>query len=387
MKFKINKRLCYLIFILLPYLKPYNVTLIPALDNVFKLWKIIATLAILSEFFYYRKKIHRQSAYLLAFLLTWLISLAINKAPIIDFGNNILSIIGVLLLFETKITNPYFKKDIVNMLYKVSCIYIVLNWITVLMGKPFLSAGMELSDNANFLGGDNYSAFILIVMGGLLFLHDYQEYTKIRLKTWIFAVIGMSCLWISLSLTGLIAYTLLLLIMLFSNSTIIRTFIRKMFNWKSAMVLCVFFVLSISYFHLDKIVLNLLTSVDKVGFNGRNMIWPLAITAIMKKPVLGYGGVDASLASSWILGGTNHTHNILLEFPFSTGIVGTVFFILYWTTLLKNINIKENIREKLLLIVLAVYIICSIFDFYIGLIWFYLLLDMIWLFKEDDVTV
>ena len=161
-----------------------------------------------------------------------------------------------------------------------------------------------------------------------------------------------------------------------------RAVIRKFFSWKTAIAFCLIFVLAISYFHLDRLVASLLGSLDKSGFNGRNMIWPMAISAFMKKPILGYGGIDTELASTWIIAGANHAHNFLIEFPFSTGIIGTAFFITYMRFLLRKTNIKNNKAERLLLTVLATYIICSTFDFYIGLIWFYLLLDLIWLFKD-----
>lgn len=383
-KRKITLNQCYLSFVLLPYLKPYNVTLIPVLDIIFKMWKVAATLTIIFAFFYSKEKIQKQSMCLIGFLITWTVSLIINKAPIVDFGNNILSIIGMLLLFETKINNKKFKVDIVQILYAISCVYMVLNLITVVIKRPFLSGGMELGDNANFLGGDNYSAFILIVMCGILFLHDIQCYETIKIKTWFIALVGWVCLAIPFALTGMIAYALLLLVVFLDVNKTMRAAIRKFFSWKTAIVFCLFFVLAISYFHLDILVASLLGGLEKSGFNGRNMIWPMAISAFMKKPILGYGGIDAELASTWFIAGANHTHNFLLEFPFSTGIIGTAFFVTYMGYLLRKTKIKNNKVERMLLMVLAAYIICGTFDFYIGLIWFYLLLDLIWLFKDNS---
>jgi len=161
-KVKINKEKLFLYFILLPYLKPYNITLIPALDYTFKVWKVLATAILLIKFFCGKKKIHKPTFWLFGFLIIWVLSLIINKGPISDYINNIMSIAGVTMLFEYYFGNDNFKNNIIETLYSISVWFIILNLYTVVLHHPFYAGGMKLYDNANFLGGDNYSAFILI---------------------------------------------------------------------------------------------------------------------------------------------------------------------------------------------------------------------------------
>ena len=52
--------------------------------------------------------------------------------------------------------------------------------ITAILGYPFGAEGMNLRDNANFLGGDNYSAFILIVLCGIILFYDVTYKKSIR---------------------------------------------------------------------------------------------------------------------------------------------------------------------------------------------------------------
>lgn len=255
----------------------------------------------------------------------------------------------------------------------------VLNLITALLGRPFFSSGMVLNDNANFLGGDNYSAFILIVYAGLMFYYDENYMKTIRVQTWLFNMLGLLSLIVSFSLTGMISYGLLLLAILYRYKTIIKSLL----NSRNILFLGFIIVILISYFHIDKIISSFLYSIEKTGFNGRNFIWPLSIKAIAKKPLLGYGGLTQIQQETWVIAGANHTHNILLQFPFSVGLVGTGFFLMYIKCIFSGLNAKRNKKIAILLYTISAFLLCSIFDFYIGLVYMYLLLDIIWISKYN----
>lgn len=374
---KIDLKSFSLFLMIMPYLKPYNVTLIPTLDDVFKLWKILSTIYLLVAFFKLKIELHKESFFLIVFCAIWIFSLIINSGPIFEYLNNILSIIGLMLLFEMNATNTYFSKRIVKLLYKIGAVYMSLNFITALYRRPFFAEGMQLADNANFLGGDNYSAFILITYSGLMFFYDDMSFGSIRLKTWIYNIFGLLSLVIPFALTGLISMLFLFGVMVLRN----RKLTRKVFDWRIIMGIGCLFVISISYLNLDVLLSYILGTVDKIGFNGRNMIWPLTIMAILKKPIFGYGGLTQEQASSWVIAGANHAHNFLLQIPFSCGFFGTVFFTIYLHKILEGINSEKNKSLYILLMTLSAFFMCSIFDFYIGLVYFYLLLNIIWINK------
>ena len=309
-EFKIDRKELYLFFIVMPFLKPYNITLIPMLDYIFKIWKVVSTVYIIYTFFSKKQRVSITSIYLFLFCSMWMISLIMNRGPIAEYCNNILSILGCRLLFETNRNNDLFKERISKLIYKIGAVYMLLNCVTARIGHPFFAAEMRLDDNANFLGGDNYSAFILIVLCGLMFFYDIKYIKRIRLGTWIFNIIGITSLIIPFAFTGIISYAFLLMLILCTN----YKFVRELFNWKNIFLVCGFMVLLISYFHLDVVVGVFLGKVDKIGFNGRNMIWPRSIRAIGNKFILGYGGLTARQAETWIIAGANHTHNILFFF-------------------------------------------------------------------------
>lgn len=382
-KIKINLSAFYIAFILLPYLKPYNVTLFPEIDNVFKIWKVLVTIIIIATFVIKKAKISVGVLFLWLFSMSWFVSLILNgdNYVIVEFGNNILSIIGISMFFENSKNENRKKEQIVSSLYTISCIYLFLNMITAILGYPFGAEGMNLGDNANFLGGDNYSAFILIVLCGIILYYDLAYKKAIRLKTWLFAICGLVSLIIPFALTGIISYVFLLFAFILRKSK----FFITLFKRRNILLLAVILTLSIGFLDLSVLFEEWLFVLEKTGFNGRNYIWPYAVNAILKKPLLGYGGVGVELASDWLLAGANHTHNIILEFPFSVGLVGTIFFIAYIVQVFKGIKLVKNVAVQPLLLTLSAFLLCSIFDFYIGLIYFYLLLELIRLNKDDVV--
>lgn len=371
------------IFILLPYLKPYNVTLIPWLDNIFKIWKVLATVLIIIHFVVSRKMIEKKTIALWLFLLVWSISLLMNgdREVILELGVNVLSIFGISLFFETIKSKDNYKKILLQFLYVIASSCTTLNLVVTLLGHPFGAKDMILGDNANFLGGDNYSAFILIVFCGVMFFYDDVYVKKIRIRTYFFSVCGLMSLAIPFSLTGTIAYLFLIVILLLRKNRILT----KLFSRKNMFIFAVTLTSLITFFNLSELFGGVLAGLGKVGFNGRNIIWPKAINAIFQRPLIGYGGVGDELSANWeFLTGIDHTHNIILEFPFSTGLIGTVFFIAYLFNVFKGINRQIHCAIQPLLLTMSSFILCSIFDFYIGLIYFYLLLELISFYKDGE---
>ena len=378
---KINLREIKIFLIIIPYLKPYNITLISSIDNVFKIWKIISTIIIVLIFLARKKKkIDTRNINLFIFCIVWTLSLLINKAPFVDYFNNILSIVGITLYISNENYKETFKENFSHVLYKISAMYMIFNFVSAIIGTPFFAREMELADNANFLGGDNYSAFILIVLCGLMFFYDIHYNNRFRFKTWMYALAGLMSLIIPFSFSGMISYILLLFLICLKNNP----FIRKIVSWKTIVVFCVIAVVSIGYLNLDRALDGILTELDKSGFNGRNFVWECAVRAIAKQPLIGYGGVSDELASTWILAGMNHTHNFVLQYFFSVGVIGSMFFILYFVKTMRDICKKADSSLNVLYYTIICFLLCAIFDFYIGLIYFYLLLEVARLFKKSE---
>lgn len=377
MNLELNKILIYVF--LLTYLKPMNATLYEPLDFAYKILKVIVTLVLI--ILCIKKSVHisKNSKWCLLFLVVWSISIFLNTKSINSYGQEILSIVGVILLcnYCAKINKGIYK--LLKALSDIGKIYILLNFITVLLGHP-LFFNEKVIYVKYFLGSDNYSAFILIPLCGFILSNDIINCNKIKIHTWIIAFLGLLSLIIPFSVTGMIAYGMFLIIMLIYN----YVFVRKVYSVKNIVIVGVCFLLLIMIKDVQEYISQMLI-LGKRGLNSRQIIWPLAVKAIIKRPILGYGSLTQEQISSYMLYGTTHTHNIFLEFIFDTGIIGSIIATIWAYNIFNKITKIRDNTMNCLMICMSSYVLCALFDFYIGLIYFWLLVIFIDIYKEQGV--
>ena len=360
-----------ILFIFLPYLKPHNITLIPALDSLFQIWKILATVLLVIKVI--RKRvISKQILYILPFCGIWILSMYVNNSISQDVINGILSILGIHMYYEIYKDNYTAYSSFITTLGVLSKIYLVCQIITmIIIDGPFFCTLSDYTSDRFFLGGDNLSAFIMIVLSTIMFYADYFQYRTITKTSWIIFFLEYISLVKQFVGAAMVSFLVMFLLIVFRDN-------RKIQNWvtpKKAIVLSIVFVILVAFGDLADQMNSILSSVDKIGFNGRAGIWYSAFKAIQNKPLLGYGSVSNIQLMRSLLYHTNHTHNIVLEFLFETGLLGTIAFLYY---LARSFQRNKPVN-KILLIGISVYILNSIFDFYITSIYFYLLiLLLVW---------
>ena len=366
-------------FVMLPYLKPYNVTLIPMLDMVYQIWKVIATFILLMAFILKRKKLSIFSQWAFAFCGVWTLSMLLNAGTLGENNQVVLSIIGMCLFFDYFRNDLKFKQTVLSCLSNIAKVYILLNTITVIIQKPLFSEP-EVVYLRYFLGGDNFWAFILIPLCGIMFANDLFCKNKFSMSTCIFSLLGFFNLAYQKSYAGMISYGIYLFMVLLMNCS----GIKKLFSIKNSIIISLISIVSISFFNIQELIKPILNNMDKIGFNSREFIWPKAIKAFQNRWMLGYGQLTEEQINSYILYGADHTHNILLEYPFSVGIIGSIIIIGWFNYIFKmNKTIYNKKYIRVLVLCFSAFVLCGIFDFYIGLIYFYVLLCVIDLCKVD----
>lgn len=377
-KDRISRMRLLIYLVLLPYLKPYNVTLIPFLDLCYKSWKLVITAALLVLFLRKGKRLSTFSLLAGAFCAVWSVSIFRNLGYLGEGFQAVLSIIGMCLLFDYYAEKKSFKENILYCVSNITKVYIVLNTVTVLFQKP-LFAEPEITYICHFLGSDNYWAFILLPLCGIMFAYDFYKYNKCRRSTWAFALCGWANLLLQFSVAGLVAYSFFL----FMVGMIYYPAIRKMFSIKNILLLVVFMIILIGILNPTEILGSLLSKIGKSGFSSREYIWPMAMQAIKENWLIGYGELSQRQIDSYILYGANHTHNIILEYLFDVGVIGfSIVSVWFGHTLKLNKNNKKLKYLQVLLICFTANLLCGIFDFYISLIYFYLLLCVIYVCKK-----
>ena len=355
--------------VIFTYLKPFNASLIPSLNMIYSILKIVASIGLLLCLFREKFTISKSSKWCVAFLIWWTISIIINGSLI----NNIqvlLSIFGMLLLFSIMQRRTNGIAVIVKYLRRVSEVYLILQLYTIIADHPIL-AKASVSFDKYFLGSDNYSAFIIIPLVGFILTDTAMHKSTLGFKTWFFVIVGFLCLAIPHSWAGVIAYGILIVLLIFKNSP----YIRKVVNIKNVCILGVGVLVLVMVFHIQNYIVGILNAMGKVGMSSREIIWPKAVVALLKRPLTGYGILTEDQISSYILYGASHAHNMILEFFFSSGIVGFYLASMWMKSALtiKRKYLKEKSVIYLLYCIIA-YFLCAFFDFYMSLIYFWTLI-------------
>lgn len=361
----------YIILFLVVYLKPFNISLIPVLDKIFQIGKILVTGLLLVMFVCQRRKVSKITKLCWLFLLAWIIGLVWNK-NFSSYMMEILTIFGVFLFFDYYRPTKYVKY-IYKTLYNIAVAYICLHTLTILLDHPLFATPI-ISYDKYFLGGDNRSAFILIVLCSILFLYDLKYKRKISLFSYVISLVGFFGLAYTFAVAGLVAYTILLLTTVF----LFDPFINKVFNLKTCTLVIVLVVGFVVFFYNPKLVNAIGGLVGKKGLSSREFIWPLAFKRFLERPAFGYGALTNFQIENYYLYGTTHAHNIILEFLMMTGIIGSFFFVKFFKSSLKICK-KEEKRSvyRMFIVGLSSFLICSLFDFYIGLIYFYMFIGLL----------
>ena len=365
------------------YLKPANVVLWPHVNSIYQVIKVIITLVIVFLFLKKGARLDRNSLLCLSFLVVWSISIYLNNGTLGIRLQELLSIIGMLMLFKWIGDSKNKIILLLSIVDKIAKIYVILELITILLDKP-LFASAVVSYDRYFLGSDNYSAFILIPLASFIFVYSYIRNSKITLKAWFFSAIGFLDLAIPISTTGMVSYGLMLLAIILIRYPNIRNF----FTVKKITFMMILFLIAVIGFNIQNNFATILSVVGKVGLNSREIIWPKAIRLILEKPLIGWGKLTERQIASYALYGADHTHNVILEFLVDTGLIGTILVFLWMEGILKN-SIKTSARYvQIVQVCIAIYMLCAIFDFYIGLIYFWMMffvLDMLNVYASNEL--
>lgn len=366
---KIKDKDLIIFLVLLVYLKPFNISLIPVLNLIYSLLKILATIMLLLYIYIKDISLSKSTKWCFVFLTWWTISIFLNH----NIKNNIqvlLSIFGILLLFSAMQRKKKGLNVIVKYLCYIAKIYIFLQFITIIVDHPIFATTI-ISFDKYFLGSDNYSAFILIPLSGFILVNADLNNKRVTIFDFFFLLIAFLCLLIPKSWAGLLSYAAFMCFLLLRKNVLIR----KIVTIRNVIFLIVVLLVLIIVFNIQVYFAKILKMIGKVGMNSREIIWPKAIQAFMKRPIVGYGMLTDEQISSYILYGTTHAHNIILEFLLDSGIVGS-FFAYMWLKNAVSINkrcLRNNAIQSLYYCIVA-YLLCASLDFYIGLIYFWVLI-------------
>lgn len=391
MKLKINSKNLIYLLILLPFLKPAGLAYYTGVNTVFQVMKIISL--IISSYLVFSKhpliiEKCRARIYMsfMSFIGIYLFNSIHYESLNSDIINNSVSNIIILLLLH-RVVNSTHREGFLKTLYWTCKVLICLQILSVFYVKSghMIFESME-GDYTYLFGPDNYSAFAMIPMlGVIIYLGSIFEYK--RVKRGDLAIGG--ALFISYAYTGSVTAATASLIVVIAILIYARwERISSWFTIKKILLFGGIFLILVLRFNVQNILADFIASVFNKGskaisLNSRTYIWSSALKLIMKKPFLGYGNFTQETINSFVLYGTGHAHNIILELLLRTGVIGLA---LYTYFLIKSASVARSRgganQSNILVITLVAFIILSFMDFYPLMQFQYFLIGLLTMSRE-----
>ena len=371
----------FLMLLLAPFCKPVGLDVWPWLDTLFLLWKLAAAAVLAVSLFpkNLSDRVRQRSiiqGVLLVFWGIYFLGCVRAGADVSSVGLTVVSSIVLLMLvsYESRIGNGLRLLDAMATLFSLCIVLHILSVFAVKAGLLRFSAGPDVY----LFGYDNYSAFILYPMLAVVLFYRALCGRKPDFFGWgLMLALVLAYLYTS-SVTAAFAGILMIGLMVVRNCW---TGLRRLLDPKWLGVLMALFLVAICVFRVQNLFASMLNAMDKgITLNSRTYIWEHALRLIRQKPFFGHGSFTQEQINNYILYGTTHAHNLLLELLLRTGIVGTASYIIFLCGFVSRGARRRLLRSEagILVIGLAVQLILMFMDFYPNNTVFYIFMGVLY---------
>ena len=331
---KINKffnKTSFLIFIIIPFLKPISLQYISNLqliDKILDIWKI-ASIGIIFIVYFLNLKITKTLILIILFEMSIILSSIINNVNLVKPINNFLTIVAFSMLVELIIRSDF--KKFIKIILNIQIPLFFINLVLIIIYPNGLDfANLYTKNHVNpllFLSVDNGFSKWIIPCIGFVFMRYNNKFILISL--WILSLISIIIIDSASCLLAFVIFTILIAIY---NKVKIKKV--EIITLSSLYVVISIIVL---YFNTKLDFFNIISQMlgRSATLTGRTELWPLAINLIEQKPIFGYGYTSGNIE---IWGGFFSSHNALLEILIHGGIFSLFIFIVIMLRTIKNMN-------------------------------------------------
>lgn len=367
----------FLILLLVPFCKPVGLECYPWLNRIFYFWKLAALAyfvgALLPRCIVPRPK--KTPTGFLCLGLFWLIYFANcirSGVDVISIGTAAVSCAFLLLLisYEIRVGNGMLLLQAMTWLF-TGCI--LAHALSVpLTDLGLLSFGRDAQNTQIYLfGTDNYSAFFLYPMLSVSLFYHHLRYGRIRFWGWGLSLTVTLTYLYTASMTAAGAGMLMIAVLLIQKCW---KHLRDVLRTKWVLAGLALLLILICVFNIQNVLASFLNVLGKgLTLNSRTIIWDRVIRLFRQKPLFGHGNFTAEQIQNYILYGTNHAHNLLMELLLRTGLIGTAAYVLFLCGFASSKKERMIFRSSanVLLIGLIVQLVLSFMDFYPTILVFY----------------
>jgi len=370
------------IVLLAPFVRPVGLDYFPFIGKILTLWRLAAMLYILVSLvpLLIQPSFRPRRTGIVALGVFWLIYLigciraGVDVVSVASSGISAL-LLAVLVNYEMKTGNGMI---LLKGLSRLFVFYIIAHILSVFLVKADLIWMGFVGESPVYLFGmDNYSAFFIYPMIAIVLYYWQLRDGTFGPAGWLllFAVVGIYLLTKSITAAG--AGVLMFPFLFLRNQWNTLPRIRGI-RW--AIVGMALLLVGICVFQIQNHLAALLNSMSKgITLNSRTYIWADAIKLIRQRPWFGHGAfTEAQLYEQFILYGTSHAHNVLLELLLCSGITGAAAYLFYlfsFAPLSRRRAVPK--AHGILVTALVAQLVLFFMDFYPTILVFYLFMQIL----------
>ncbi|MBO5468874.1 MAG: O-antigen ligase family protein [Lachnospiraceae bacterium] len=325
---KINKIELGLFLLLFPYFNPTGLKYIPELVSVYnaiQAWKLCSCLYIWILYFK-RFRISQNLILVFSFQGMLIATTLLNHAYDSKVLTNML--LGTSLVMITELCVHTCFDKYVKQLWKISAGLVFINLVLTILfpkGMTFATLYTNTTNPLYFLGIDNALAGQLIpfvFLATLRKISNVKKSSKSNLEIITAYAIALITMVIVGSATGL--FTILLYI---AFSIYYSFIVKKRVPYKLVSIIYILFLVVVVIMQSNNFIVDFVSGLlgRSMTFTGRSLLWEMALSKIVKRPIIGYGYTAGNIE---VWGGMYSSHNMFLEIALQGGIFSLLLFII-----------------------------------------------------------
>lgn len=348
-KIKLFNSKIFILLILIPFFEPEYISVgYYGVHKIINYWKLFASMIIV--FLYFKQM--KISKFILTIMIYEFIIIGatyLNRYGYVRLALNTgLDIISICMFLELGIKNNC--KKMIHTILLIFEVLVYSNLITLIIYPD----GMYISNRQNYannwlLGYDNLHIVTILPAIVISLIYSYIDGEKIKFRTKILLICGLTSVFITLSATSTVAILILIIFIMQKNSVFKNTIV---FNYLNYCLTYIVLFISIVLLRLQEIFSWFIVDIlgKSLTFTGRTNIWDATMYYIKESWIWGYG-VEKSLIRT--LKNSNqyatHAHNHILEVLYKGGIL-LLFAFLYLLLIVgrKLMKYKGTMISKIL---------------------------------------
>ena len=330
---KINLKIIYYIFLIIPFIKPYYFTTLTSINTIYNLWQMFSALIIVVIYIRKEQKISKFNIYVMLMEVVLIISSLINNADITSAILNAVQTIAFCFLIDYGIKSDC-RKFIKSLLFVLEVLVLANIFTIIFLDGKLTMNGLKIS----LFGRKNGHFSVIFAMLICSITYSYINGDKLLLRTKIMLIISTISIALVNSSTGIIGMALIWVYVLFKE--IIRR--SKLATMKNYIIIYIILFFGIIIFRIQNIFSFIIVDMlnKDLTFTGRTNIWDTAINLIKRKFLIGYGCQTQEMRTYMFNNyEAVHAHNMILDLLYQGGIV---LFTLFSALL---INIENKVRK------------------------------------------